>query len=246
MHRAKAVVMDYIGTLVNAHGYNLDASREKLHTALAKAGFDTGLQPFLEAYSHAHEKYRVMRYEKLQEVTNAVWVSEALCTLGYKVNAEDTRVKTALNVFFQDYIKSLKLRPFAKPLLRRITETCKLGLVSNFTYAPVIYASLRKLGINTLFSAILVSDENEWRKPHARIFQDALSKLQVTAEEAVYVGDSPMEDIKGALEAGMKTVFVPSQFYSLEDLRESRQKPDVVAGDLKEILKNLSCILTVG
>lgn len=203
------------------------------------------MQPFLEAYSHAHEKYRVMRYEKLREVTNAVWVSEALCALGYNVNAEDTRVKTALNVFFQDYIESLKLRPFAKPLLRRISETCKLGLVSNFTYAPVIYASLRKLGINTFFNAILVSDENGWRKPHARIFEDTLRKLQVTAEEAVYVGDSPMEDIKGALEAGMKTVFVPSQFYSLEDLRESRQKPDVVTGDLKEILKNLSNILTV-
>jgi FMN phosphatase YigB (HAD superfamily) len=43
--------------------------------------------------------------------------------------------------------------------------------------------------------------------------------LHVTAEEAVFIGDSPLEDIKGAQEIGMKTVFVQSQFYSLKDLQ---------------------------
>ncbi len=244
MPSIKAVVMDYIGTLVNACNYDIYASQIKLHAALAKTGLKTELKPFLKAYSNAHEKYRVTRYEKLREVTNAIWVSEALYTLGYNVNAEDPHIKTALNAFFQDYIDSLKLRPFAQKLIRKISETCKLGLVSNFTYAPVIYASLRKLGINEFFSVVLVSDESGWRKPHAKIFQDALRRLQVTAEETVYIGDSPTEDIKGALEAGMKTVFVPSQFYSLKDLSESRQKPDVIAEDLKEIYANLSQILT--
>ncbi len=59
---------------------------------------------------------------------------------------------------------------------------------------------------------MVVSEENGWRKPSSHIFQEALKKLQVTADEAVYIGDSPIEDIKGAKEAGLKTVFVPSQF----------------------------------
>jgi len=243
--QAKAVITDYIGTLTNAHNYNLEASTIKLHKTLTKTGFKTDKEEFLEAYTHAHEKYRVVRYQKLREVTNAVWISEALNNLGYETSAEDPHVKVALNIFFQDYVDSLELRPYAKKLIRKLSENCKLGLVSNFTYAPVIYASLRKLGINQFFSAILVSDETGWRKPHKSIFQDALKKLQVKAEEAVFIGDSPLEDIKGAQAAGMRTAFVPSQFYTLKNLRESCQKPDIIVGDLCEIYRDLFKIITL-
>jgi putative hydrolase of the HAD superfamily len=149
----------------------------------------------------------------------------------------------ALNVFFKRYVESLELRPYAKKLLRRIKEHCKLGLVSNFTYAPVVYASLRDLGVNQFFNAVVVSDENGWRKPHTRIFQDILRKLHVKAEEAVFIGDSPLEDIKGAQAAGLKTVFVSSQFFSLENLGESGLKPDFVVSGLDEVYRNFSEII---
>jgi len=242
--RIKAVIMDYIGTLVNARYYDIDASRKKLHKALTDAGFETDLTEFLEAYTQAHEKYRVVRYKQLREVTNAVWVCEALNSLGCTVNPEDPRIKVALNVFFQNYLESLELRPYAEKLLTRIKEHCKLGLVSNFTYAPVIYASLRKLGINHHFNTVLVSHESGWRKPHKQIFQDALRKLHVKAEEAVFIGDSPLEDIRGAEAARIKTVFVPSQFYTLKNLYESNQKPDYVARGLGEIYRNFSKIIS--
>lgn len=242
MPRTKAVITDYIGTLVNARYYNIEASRRTLHKALTDAGFETGLAEFLEAYTQAHKKYRAVRYEQLREVTNAVWVCEALNSLGCSASPEDSRIKVALNVFFKNYLDSLELRPYAKQLLRRIKEHCKLGLVSNFTYAPVVYASLRKLGINHRFNIVLVSHENGWRKPHTQIFQDALRKLQVKAEEAVFIGDSPLEDIKGAQATGMKTVFVSSQFYTLKDLYESKQKSDLVARGLDEIYRDFSKI----
>jgi ribonucleotide monophosphatase NagD (HAD superfamily) len=64
-----------------------------------------------------------------------------------------------------------------------------------------------------------------------------LRRLDAIAEETVYVGDSPLEDIKGAKAVGMKTVFVPSQFYSLESLYKNRQKPDLIAKDICELTK---------
>jgi HAD superfamily hydrolase (TIGR01549 family) len=239
----KAVVTDYIGTLVNANYYNMDASQRTLHEALANAGLETGLEEFLEAYTHAHEKYRVVRYEQFREVTNSVWVCEALNSLGCSVNEADSRVKAALNVFFQRYVESLTLRPYAKKLLKRMKEHCKLGLVSNFTYAPVVYTSLSNLGINQFFDAVVVSHESGWRKPHMLIFQDVLGKLGVKAEEAVFIGDSPLEDIKGAKQAGLKTVFVASQFFSVESLRESGEKPDFVAKGLDEVYRNFLGII---
>ena len=243
MAHIKAVVTDYIGTLVNANYYNMDASQRTLHEALANAGLETGLEEFLEAYTHAHEKYRVVRYEQFREVTNSVWVCEALNSLGCSVNEDDSRVKAALNVFFQRYVESLTLRPYAKKLLKRMKEHCKLGLVSNFTYAPVVYTSLSNLGINQFFDAVVVSHESGWRKPHMLIFQDVLGKLGVTAEEAVFIGDSPLEDIKGAKQAGLKTVFVASQFFSIESLRESGEKPDFVAKGLDEVYRNFLGII---
>jgi putative hydrolase of the HAD superfamily len=107
----------------------------------------------------------------------------------------------------------------------------------------VIYAGTRKLGINRFFNAVLVSEEVGWRKPHTKIFEEALKRLEVTAEETVYVGDSPLEDIKGAKAAGMKTVFVPSQFYSMKDLYESQQKPDIIMKDTQELYKRLPILL---
>lgn len=243
MVRIKAVLTDYIGTLVNARYYSIDDSRKKLHKALTEAGFKTDFTEFLEAYTVAHEKYRVVRYQQLREVTNAVWVCEALNNLGCSASTDDSRIKTALNIFFQDYVDSLECRAYAKKLLKRIKENCKLGLISNFTYAPVVYASLRKLNLNQFFNVVLVSDETGWRKPHNQIFLEALQKLQVNATEAVFIGDSPLEDIKGAKEIGMKTVFVPSQFYSLEDLQDSREKPHIIAEDLRQIYKNFLAII---
>jgi putative hydrolase of the HAD superfamily len=236
----KAVLFDYIGTLVNCGNYTMEASREKLYAALVNEGFDVAKDEFLRAYIEAHEKYRIVRYEQLREVTNAVWVAEALCNLGFEVTADDARIKTALNVFFKDYVDTLELRAGAKKLIKQASAQCKVGLISNFTHAPVIYSSLRQLGISTFFNAVVVSEENGWRKPNRHIFQDTLNILQVQANQAIYIGDSPIEDIKGAKEAGLKTVFVASQFYSLKDLLDSQQEPDFIVTDLNSLSESFS------
>lgn len=44
-------------------------------------------------------------------------------------------------------------------------------------------------------------------KPHPGIFQMALDRLGVKAEEAVFVGDNPIADIAGAQAVGMQAVF---------------------------------------
>jgi putative hydrolase of the HAD superfamily len=91
------------------------------------------------------------------------------------------------------------------------------GLISNFTYAPVIHKSLRRIGIDRYFQCNCSFRRERWRKPSGKIFQDTLSRLQVQAEDAIYIGDSPIEDIQGAKEAGLKTMFVPSQFNKIEE-----------------------------
>ncbi len=217
-------------------------SEQNLYNALTAEGFRVAEEDFLAAYEAAHQKYRKIRYEQFREVTNAVWVAEALQSLGFNIPANDPRVLEALNVFFQDFIDTLELREGAKKLLRQAQWQYKVGLISNFTHAPVIYKSLRKIGINDFFNAVVVSEEIGWRKPSAQIFQTALSKLQISPQEAVYVGDSPLEDMGGAKQAGLRTVFGPSQFNTLKDLRDSKLEPDYVEKDLAAVCQNLNAI----
>lgn len=241
----KAVIFDYIGTLVNCRNYTMDSSKQKLCNALIAEGFDINKEKFLTAYDLSHEKYRKVRYEQLREVTNAVWVAEALGNLGFEVTENDPRIKAVLNIFFQDFIKTLELRDGAKKILDQTRKQGKVALISNFTHAPVIYKSLRKLGISEFFNAVVVSQQVGWRKPSSYIFQFTLKCLEVQANEAVYIGDSPNEDIKGAEQAGLKTVFVPSQFNSLKDLKESKQEPDYIANDLMLLSQNMNKIFSL-
>ncbi len=245
MMSCKAVIFDYIGTLVNCKNYTMDVLKQKLHKALVAEGFDVAKDKFLDAYDLSHEKYRKVRYDQLREVTNAVWVAETLCNLGFGVTAEDARVKAALNVFFQDFIDTLELRENAKKLVKQAKRQCKVALISNFTHAPVIYKSLRKLRLIEFFNTIVVSEEVGWRKPSSNIFEYALNQLQIQAHEAVYIGDSPNEDIKGAKQAGIRTVFVPSQFNNLKNLKESKQEPNQVPKDLTAICLSLNQILSL-
>ncbi len=72
MALAKAVIFDYIGTLTDVRHYNMQASMTKLYAALKEVGFESKKAEFLRAYRIAHEKYQLVRYGELREVTNAV------------------------------------------------------------------------------------------------------------------------------------------------------------------------------
>jgi FMN phosphatase YigB (HAD superfamily) len=56
--------------------------------------------------------------------------------------------------------------------------------------------------------AIVDSRSHGRVKPHPTIFQSALERLDVRAEDAVMVGDSIEEDIEGARALGMRAILI--------------------------------------
>lgn len=235
----KAVIFDFIGTLTELADYSLEKAEDKMFRSLASS-YRISHKNFFETYRRAHGKYREIRYEQLVEITNAVWISEALNNLGCKTMPQDEKISAAVNIFFVSYLSALRLQSNARLTLRKLSAKYKLGLITNFTYAPVIHASLRKLKLTSFFNVVLVSEAVGWRKPSPKIFQKALKKLDLKADEVVYVGDTPLEDIQGAKSVGMKTVFMPSQFNSLEDMKKAPCKPEYVIENLIEIIKILN------
>ncbi len=92
------------------------------------------------------------------------------------------------------------------PLLRRMSQRYRLGIVSNF------YGNLARVcddaGIRSLFSVLVDSAEVGCTKPAPRIFQLALDALGVSAEKATFVGDSLTRDMAGARAVGMRHIWL--------------------------------------
>jgi len=56
---------------------------------------------------------------------------------------------------------------------------------------------LEQQGIMALIDFRILSSELGWRKPHPAIYAAALAKAGVRPEEALFVGDRPLEDVQG-------------------------------------------------
>jgi putative hydrolase of the HAD superfamily len=82
----------------------------------------------------------------------------------------------------------------------------KLGLITNGT-SERQNAKLDLLGIRDYFDVTLISAEVGYEKPDPLIFLLALEALGVEAEEAIYVGDHPRNDVEGADFAGITPVW---------------------------------------
>lgn len=94
----------------------------------------------------------------------------------------------------------------------------RTGVISNITYAQSVVAErITRLLPNHEFEFILTSSQYIFRKPHQRIFQLALKKANLPAEEVWYIGDNYLCDIEGVLTAGITPVWYTGAFEGTED-----------------------------
>ena len=83
----------------------------------------------------------------------------------------------------------------------------RLGVVTG-GYEGDIEKILPKVGLKKFFDVCVGVDTVGKRKPHPAAFQYALEKLNVKAEEAIFVGDDYRSDYLGAREVGMIPVLI--------------------------------------
>jgi putative hydrolase of the HAD superfamily len=97
--------------------------------------------------------------------------------------------------------------PDVAPALAALRDRgLRLGVVSNWD--DRLPGLLAGLGLAPSFEALVHSSGVGVEKPDRRIFRAALDQLGVAAGEAVHVGDGRLEDVEGALAAGMYAVQV--------------------------------------
>ena len=101
--------------------------------------------------------------------------------------------------------KRLAAFPQTQEILAQLRMRHRLAVVSD---AQSVYGlpELRAVGLADYFAPIVISGDYGFRKPDARLFQAALTELEVRPEEAIYIGNDRFRDVLGARQVGMKTI----------------------------------------
>jgi putative hydrolase of the HAD superfamily len=101
--------------------------------------------------------------------------------------------------------KRLVAFPQTQEMLAQAKTRYRLAVVSDAQSAYGL-PELRAAGLAAYFSSVIISGDYGYRKPDPRLFQAALTELQVRPEEAIFVGNDRFRDIFGARQVGMKTI----------------------------------------
>ena len=120
----------------------------------------------------------------------------------------------------------------AEPLLRELhARGVRTGLLSN-THWPRDWHEriLARDGILDLIDVRVYTSELAHTKPHAEAFRAVLGPLGVAPDEAVMVGDRPVDDIGGAKAVGMRAVLLPNDYVP------QGAEPDATISSLSELL----------
>jgi putative hydrolase of the HAD superfamily len=177
-----------------------------MHQALAKNGVSVPLDEFQKTYFKVRDRYYKETDKTLKEQDFAQRIVDTLKPLGVKLVAQDKRVQQAVAAFMNCFVDSLKIDAYLPQLLEKLHKRYKLAVVSNMSFSKAGIRTLRKFEIDKHFDAVVISGDVGWRKPSPKIFQKALKTLGVKARETVFVGDSPIADVKGAKKLGIKTI----------------------------------------
>jgi len=230
----QAVLFDMFDTLmliVKDHEF-YDYSLKKAHSFLVKNGVDVAFPVFHDAYIKARDALYVEADVQLEEPHFNLRISKALESLGYSFGAYSEVVAGATNEFCEGFMEYVRIDDHAKSALEKLHKRYRLGIVSNFAIPECVDKLLERHSLDKLFDAVVVSGAVNKRKPSPEIFEKALEKLGVSAENTVFVGDTLDADIEGAKNAGMKAIYI-----------ERRPQKEIESACPDQTIKNLGELL---
>jgi len=151
------------------------------------------------------------------------------------------RLKTeaVMDAFAWSRVPGTTVFPDVPPFLQQARAAgIRLGIVTNASQPMSMRdAELRELGLLSYFpDCRIAAADIGYLKPHPRIFEAALQRLDVQPEETVFIGDDPTADVFGATHAGMRAVLRVNGDYR-SPIRPSRHQANIFSFDeLPDIL----------
>jgi len=125
--------------------------------------------------------------------------------------------------------EAYEVYPEVPEALARLREGgLRLGVISNWDHR--LPGVLESLGLAPFFDAVVFSSKVGVEKPDGRIFREAASALGMDTSSVLHVGDGRLEDVEGAVAAGMRALHL-TRTSGGGDLRDLSPLPELVAAE---------------
>jgi HAD superfamily hydrolase (TIGR01662 family) len=237
----RAIVFDLGHTLwdIGSHPAALQRAYEDMRQVLAErlgredlpgaAEFQTAVHDVLFA---ASETYFTNSAE-VEQPPSTLWVDRGCRALG--IELEPALLREITPPLFATEIDSLICADGTAAELSLLSQSgYRIGCVTNtLADTATIRAMLRRHELEGLMGSVVVSADEGWRKPHRSLFEKAARELGVDVEQCVFVGDSPLHDVRGAKAAGMAAVL--TRQYVARPYDGAPPQPDAVINHLREL-----------
>lgn len=240
MAKITAVLFDLDDTLIDWSG-RTKSWEEISHCSIGKVhAFLTSIGCNLPDVDTFHQTYHQTVVQHWQRA-NQTW--ESVC---FAVVLRDTFIQIGLDPATIDMIAVMQAYDWgpmpgaalyndAIPVLQRLKrDGYKIGLITN-AMLPMWMRDieLRHYQLLDYFDVRLTSGDVGYIKPHPAIYQRALDQLAVAPEQAIFIGDRPENDVAGANNAGLVSVWMNPPHLSNQ---LNGVEPDYTITQLNELL----------
>lgn len=215
----KAVIFDAYGTLINTK----DGSVKAVKAILKKNNFNTDATKFYSKWKKYHRIH-------IDSITSFIKEEELFLMdlkklyVEYNINGnpdEDVKFMLAtlgIRDVFDDTLDTIN----------KLREKYKVYIGSTTDEAPLL-SDIKKNNIK--IDGCFTSEGIKVYKPKREFFEKILDEIDVEPHEAVYVGDSQIDDLLGASSAGIKAIWInrkkqvldeniPKPYYEIKCLSE--------------------------
>ena len=148
------------------------------------------------------------RNQVAHELKGKVWQLEEVRRLAFErtlaqINHPDKALAVHLNtLYLQHRFEDIELYKDVVPALDALTPHFKIGLLSNGNSYP------QRCGLQGYFAFVVFSQDVGVEKPARRIFELTAQQAGCQLDQLLHVGDSLENDVAGANNAGVRSVWL--------------------------------------
>jgi putative hydrolase of the HAD superfamily len=219
----EAVLFDWGGTLTPWHSVDFEAEAQAL-AAAAVGGDHTTVDRLLAAVD--------VVWGRSRDHHTSATVADLFVEAGL---THDEGLLAEYRAFWEPHTHT---DPDVVPLLSRLkVDGLKVGVLSNTVWPRAWHEDFfDRDGVLGMLDGAVYTSEVPWTKPAPEAFLAAAEAVGVPEPEAcVFVGDRLFDDIWGAANVGMRTIWVPHSDIPRTQVGHTEGEPDAVAEQLAHV-----------
>ena len=203
--RYQAVIFDLFGTLVNSFTRR---EYDQVNAQMA-AEFRVPYTEFWRLMGETYQDSCLGRYSSYEDL-----VSDVCSRAGVQANLTQF---TQAAAFHYEYIaNAIVPEPEVLEALNRLKQRgMRLGLISDC--GPSVPLLFPQSPLARFIDAPVFSCEERIKKPSSAIYQRICQRLEIRAQECIYVGDGSSQELTGAAAVGMRPILKRTDLHDVYD-----------------------------